>query len=98
MKISVLHAYPVEPDGLSIQGNLLYKGLKENGVEVMPCHYQPSFQKQWVLDAFKPDVAVGIGCWTYAPDIILSPQNSGIIPVPWFVANGWGCQLSQTSV
>ncbi len=89
MKIAVFHAYPPEPDGLSIQGYLLYKGLKELGVDVMPCHYQPSFQKQWVLDAYKPDVAIGIGCWTYAPDIIFSPQRAGAIAVPWFVANGW---------
>ncbi len=89
MKIAVLYAYPPEPDGLSIQGHLLYKGLKELGVEVMPCHHAPSFQKQWVLDAFKPDVAIGVGCWTYVPDIVLSPLNQGVQPVPWFVANGW---------
>jgi len=89
MKIAVLYSHPVESDGLSIQGNLLYRGLKEMGVEVMPCHYNPSFQKQWVLSAFKPDIAIGIGCWTYAPNLIFSPQNHGIIPVPWFVANGW---------
>lgn len=59
------------------------------GVDVMPCHHRPSFQKQWVFDAFKPDVAVGIGCWTYAPEIIFSPLNNGVTPVPWFVANGW---------
>lgn len=52
MRIVVLHAYPPEPDGLSIQGNLLYRGLKEIGVDVMPCHYQPSFEKQWVYSAF----------------------------------------------
>lgn len=89
MKIAVLYAHPVESDGLSIQGNLLYRGLKELGVEVMPCHYNPNFQKQWILDAFKPDIAIGIGCWTYAPNIVFSPQNKGIMPVPWFVANGW---------
>lgn len=89
MKIAVLYVHPPEPDGLSIQGNLLYRGLKELGVEVMPCHYQPSFQKQWVLKAFKPDVAIGVGCWTYAKDIIFSPENAGVQPVPWFVANGW---------
>ncbi len=89
MKIAVLYSHPVEPDGLSIQGNLLYRGLKEMGVDVMPCHYSPSFQKQWTFDAFKPDVAIGVGCWTYTPDIIFNPQNSGVIPVPWFVANGW---------
>lgn len=89
MKIAVLHAYPPEPDGLSIQGNLLYRGLKELGVDVMPCHYSPTFQKQWVFDAYKPDIAIGVGCWTYTPDIIYSPQNHGVIPVPWFVADGW---------
>jgi len=89
MKIAVLHTYPPEPDGLSIQGYLLYRGLKEIGVDVMPSHYVPNFQKEWVLSAFKPDVAIGVGCWTYAPDIIISPQNHNVTPVPWFVADGW---------
>lgn len=89
MRIAVLYAYPPEPDGLSLQGHLLYRGLKDIGVEVMPCHYSPSFQKQWVFDAFRPEVAIGIGCWTYVPDIVLSPQNHNIIPVPWLVADGW---------
>lgn len=89
MKIAVLYAHPVEPDGLSIQGNLLYRGLKDLGVDVMPCHYNPTFQKQWLLSAFKPDIAIGVGCWTYAQNIIFSPQRNGVIPVPWFVANGW---------
>jgi len=89
MKVAVLYAYPPEPDGLSLQGHLLYRGLKELGVDVMPCHHAPSFQKQWLLSAFKPDVAIGIGCWTYVPDIVLSPRQNGITPVPWFVANGW---------
>ena len=89
MRIAVLHAYPVEADGLSIQGNLLYRGLKELGYDVMPCHYRPSFQKQWLLSAWKPDIAIGIGCWTYAQDIMFSPMNNGVTPIPWFVANGW---------
>ncbi len=89
MKIAVLYSHPVESDGLSIQGNLMYRGLKELGVETIACHYNPSFQKQWVYDAFKPDVALGVGCWTYAPNIVFSPMNNGVTPVPWFVANGW---------
>jgi len=89
MKIAVLYAYPPEPDGLSLQGHLLYRGLKKIGADVIPCHHAASFQKQWVLSAYKPDIAIGIGCWTYAPDIIFSPQQNGITPVPWFVANGW---------
>lgn len=89
MKIAVLFVHPVEADGLSIQGHLLYRGLKDLGVEVMPCHYFSSLQKQWLLDVYKPDVAIGIGCWTYAPDIIFSPQHAGVTPVPWLVADGW---------
>jgi len=89
MKIAVLHAYPPEPDGLSIQGYLLYRGLKKIGIDCMPCHYNPSFQKQWVLSAYKPDVAIGIGSWTYTPNIVTSTQNNGVTPIPWFVANGW---------
>ena len=99
IKIAILHAYPVEPDGLSIQGNLLYKGFKELGqeleVEVMPCHYRPSFQKEWLLDAWQPDLAIGIGSWSYSPDIIFSPQRKGILPIPWFVANGWVANYHQ---
>lgn len=93
LKIAVLHAYPPEPDGLSIQGNLLYHALRELGpeleVEVMPCHYRPSFEKQWVLEAWKPDICIGIGSWSYSPDIVFSPQRKGAIAIPWFVANGW---------
>jgi len=55
----------------------------------MPCHHSPSFQKQWLFSAYQPDVAIGIGCWTFTPDIIYGPMQNGIIPVPWFVANGW---------
>lgn len=99
MKIAVLFAYPPEPDGLSIQGNLLYKGLKELGkeldVEVMPTHYKPSFQKQWVLDAWQPDITIGIGSWSYTPEIILTPQRKGAIAIPWFVADGWIANYHQ---
>jgi UDP-N-acetylglucosamine--N-acetylmuramyl-(pentapeptide) pyrophosphoryl-undecaprenol N-acetylglucosamine transferase len=86
MKIAVLYAHPVEPDGLSIQGNLLYRGLKELGVDVMPCHYAPSFQKQWTMDAFKPDIAIGVGGYASGPivkaaarrkiPILIQEQNS----------------------
>ena len=89
MKIAILYAYPPEPDGLSLQGHLLYRGLKQIGVDVIPCHYLPSLQKQWVLNVYKPDIAIGIGCWTDVPNIVLSPQNNGVLPIPWFVADGW---------
>jgi len=89
VKIAVFYIYPPDPGGLSQQGHLLYRGLKDIGCEVMPCHYKPSFQKQWVLNVYKPDIAIGIGCWTDTPDIILSPQRNGILPIPWLLADGW---------
>ncbi|MFH0819929.1 MAG: glycosyltransferase family 4 protein [bacterium] len=95
MRVAILYAYPPEPDGLSIQGHLLYRGLREIGIDVMPCHHGPSFQKQWLFSAYQPDIAIGIGCWTYVPDIVLSPQKNGISPVPWFVANGWVANYHQ---
>jgi len=89
MKSLILYAYPPEPDGLSLQGDMLFRGMKENGEAVMPCHWQSSLQKEWLYRCFKPDVAIGIGCWSYAADIILHPQKFGVTPVPWLVADGW---------
>lgn len=89
MKSLILYAYPPEPDGLSMQGDMLYRGMKENGEEVMACSWQGRLQKEWVYKSFKPDVAVGIGYWGYTPEIVIHPQKFGITPVPWLVADGW---------
>lgn len=89
MKSLILYAYPQEPDGLSLQGQMLFEGMKENGEEVRPCNVSSEFQKEWLYDYFKPDVAIGIGYWGYSPDIVFHPQKFGVTPVPWFVADGW---------
>ncbi len=89
MKSLVLYAYPAETDGLSLQGDMLYRGVKENGEKVMPCHWQSSLQKEWIYKTFQPDVALGVGSWGYTPDLILHPQEFGVQPVPWLVADGW---------
>lgn len=89
MKSVILYAYPPEPDGLSLQGNLLYRGMKENGELVEPCNLSSEFQKEWLYDYFKPDIAFGIGYWGHSPDIVFHPQRFGVTPVPWFVADGW---------
>lgn len=89
MRSVVLYTYPPEPDGLSLQGDLLYRGMKESGEEVLPCHLSSEFQKEWVYEYFKPDVAFGIGFWGNSPDIVFHPQKFGVTPVPWFVADGW---------
>jgi len=89
MRSVILYAYPPETDGLSLQGDMLYRGMKENNEEVVPCHWKVALQKNWIYKHFNPDVAIGIGFWGYTPDIILDPQKVGITPVPWLVADGW---------
>ncbi len=89
MKSVILYAYPPEPDGLSLQGDLLYRGFKENGEEVMPCHLSSEFQKEWTYKSFKPDVAIGVGFWSHTPDLVTHTEKFGVMPVPWLLADGW---------
>ncbi len=89
MKLLLLYPYPVEPDGQSLQGHYLAKGLKELGVEVMSCDREDNLQKLWAYEYFKPDFVVGIGFWGDTPELILDPLQNGITPVPWFNADGW---------
>lgn len=89
MKILVLYPYPVEPDGVSLQGDYLYKGLLDAGVNAVPCHFRESVEKEFYLRHFKPDIALGIGFWGNVPEIIRAPIKWGITPIPWFNADGW---------
>lgn len=89
MKALLLYPYPVESDGVSLQGDYLYKGLKETGINIVPCHFRNSIQKEFYLRHFKPDVAIGVGFWGNVPEIIREPLKWGINPVPWFNADGW---------
>lgn len=89
MKALVLFPYPVEPDGVSIQGYLLYKGLLEAGVDAIPCHHRESLQKEFYLRHFKPDVVIGIGFWGNVPDVLREPLKWGANVIPWFNADGW---------
>lgn len=89
MKSVILYAYPPEPDGLSQQGDLLYRGMKENGEEIWPVHISSEFQKEFIYKFYKPDVALGVGFWGHTPDIVLHPQKFGVQPVPWLLADGW---------
>ncbi|MCL4562785.1 MAG: glycosyltransferase family 4 protein [Chloroflexi bacterium] len=89
MKVLLLYEYPASPSGLATQGDLLYRGLAEMGVDVRAVNLQSSVEKRWYYDWFKPDVVVGIGYWGYTPDIILHPQSFGALAVPWLVADGY---------
>ncbi|HZK68426.1 MAG TPA: glycosyltransferase family 4 protein [Paludibacter sp.] len=89
MRVLILFEYPPTPGGLATQGDLLYKGLLELGVDVHAAHWQSDQEKEWYYRWFKPDVVVGIGYWGYTPHIILNPQKFGALAVPWLVSDGY---------
>ena len=95
MKCLVLYSYPPEPDGQSLQGHLLYKGILASGNDATPCHFKGSIEKEFYLKRLKPDVAFGIGFWGNVPDVVQEPLRYGIKPVPWFNADGWVANYQQ---
>ncbi len=89
MKVLVLYEYPPPPGGLAIQGDLLYRGLKEMGVDTYAVNPASDQEKEWYYRWFKPDVVVGVGYWGHTPQLVLHPQRYGMHPVPWLVADGY---------
>jgi len=89
MRVLILCEYPPLPAGLATQGDLLFRGLRHLGVEAQAVHLESTEEKEWYYRWFQPEVAVGIGYWGYAPDIVLHPQSHGVQPVPWLVADGY---------
>lgn len=85
----VLYPFPVQLDGISLQGEFLYKGLIENGYAARPVDRKAEFEKKFFYKQFKPQIAIGIGFWGDAPDIIKHPLEAGLTPVPWLNVDGW---------
>ncbi len=89
MKMLVLYDYPPSPGGLATQGDLLYRGLRELGVEVFAAHFESAQEKEWYYRWFTPEVVVGVGYWGHTAHLVLHPQRYGIQAVPWLVADGY---------
>ena len=85
----MLYVYPPPPGGLSTQGDMLFRGLREQGVDTHAVHFESAQEKEWYYRWFKPDIAVGVGYWGYTPHLVIHPQRYGILPVPWLVADGF---------
>ena len=96
MKVLVLYDYPPAPGGLATQGDLLYRGLLDMGVDVHAAHFESGQEKEWYYRWFQPDVVVGIGYWGHTPSLILHPQHHGIQAVPWLVADGYIANYQDT--
>ncbi len=89
MKILLLYPYPLEPDGLSLQGHYLARGLEEDRVEVISCDRDDDRRKEKLYLEFKPDFVIGVGFWGNVPELVIHPLKYGMKPVPWFNADGW---------
>src|SRR5437870_4434662 len=89
MKVLLLYDYPPSPSGLATQGDLLYQGLVNIGVEAYAVNCASDTEKEWYYRWLRPDVVVGIGYWGHTPQLILHPQQYGMLPVPWLVADGY---------
>jgi glycosyltransferase involved in cell wall biosynthesis len=75
---------------------MLFRGLREQGVDAHAVHYESAQEKEWYYRWFKPDVAVGVGYWGHTPHIVLHPKRYGIKPVPWLVADGFVAKYHET--
>jgi starch synthase len=95
LKVLVLYDYPPPPAGLATQGDLLFRGLREIGVDAHAVNFESPQEKEWYYRWFEPDVVVGVGYWGHTPHLIMHPMRYGIQPIPWLVADGYMANYSE---
>ena len=61
MKILLLYEYPPLPAGLATQGDLLYRGLRELGIETQAAHWESAAGEGMVLPLVCPRCRAGGG-------------------------------------
>ena len=96
MKVLMLYDYPPPPGGLATQGDMLFRGLREAGVEAHAVHFESAQEKEWYYRWFAPDAVVGVGYWGHTPHLVLHPQRHGMQPIPWLVADGFIGEFQET--
>ena len=74
MKVLLLYDYPPSPAGLATQGDLLYRGLLEMGIDAQAVHFESAQEKEWYYRWFEPNIVVGVGYWGHTPQLVLHPQ------------------------
>jgi glycosyltransferase involved in cell wall biosynthesis len=89
VKVLLQYDYPASPGGLATQGELLYRGLREMGIEAHAVNFESPQEKEWYYRWFGPDIVLGVGYWGHTPQLILHPQRHGMRAVPWLVADGY---------
>ncbi|MEM4390795.1 MAG: glycosyltransferase family 4 protein [Candidatus Diapherotrites archaeon] len=93
---AVLYPYPLEMDGVSLQGYYLAKGLAHHGYKVYQANRRARFEKEFIYKHYKPNFAIGIGFWGDLPQLSRYTQKYDITLIPWLNADGWVANYHET--
>ena len=89
MKVLVLYDYPPSPGGLATQGNLLYRGLLEMGIDAHAVHFESPRRRNGTIAGLSPMLLLVSVIGGIHRNLVLHPQRYGVQPVPWLVADGY---------